>query len=262
MSFLSPLVSSEETTGKQAASGPFGIQSKRESTNRTSAECRSICRSRDRRTPDRRGNNRRTPDRPMTLYRRSTDSYRPGLKDQIDSYRPPPNKHDPCRLTPIKQSGSSRALKAEKGSSPRVSTPRVLKLKGDAGLARSGKLGEGNEISSRSAAKSIACADLNNPKFLHIGLLPTCQSTAPSRTMAPHTVNAIHGTEVTSQPIQPYQSMEHLMEKKAILLGMRQRFFQVLQKKRDIANLVHHGCSKQYKHWLAYSSTWSTLCQS
>lgn len=66
--------------------------------------------------------------------------------------------------------------------------------------------------------------------------------------------------EKTQETTQLYQPLEKLMEKKAIVMGMRQRFFQVLQKKRDLANIVHKGCDRQYKHWFADSLTWTTLC--
>jgi hypothetical protein len=252
---------------KQAAS-PSQIQSKHDNIRGRSTDCRSKDRrtpdrkSPGRRTPDRRSKNRRTPDPPIMHHLRSTDRYHPGLKDQTDSYRPPRNEKEPCRLTPIKQSSSSRTLKDEKENSPQLSTQQGLRLGAAVGITRSDNLGGGNEISTRSVANRVTRANLNNPNCLPIGMLATSRRTAPSQTAAPRAVSAVHNTGDSYQPIQLYQSMERLMEKKAILLGMRQRFFQVLQKKRDIANLVHHGCSKQYKHWLAYSSTWSTLCQS
>lgn len=214
------------------------------------------------RSTDRRSKDRRTPDRAIMPHRRSTDRYRPGLEYQTDSYRPPRNGKGPCRPTPIKQSSSSRTLKDEKENPPHLASQRDLRLSAAVGFNRSNNLGGGNEISTRSVAESVTRANFNSPNCLPIGMLPASRPTAPSQTVAPRAARVVHDTGDSCQPAQLYRSMEHLMEKKAVLLGMRQKFFQVLQKKRDIANLVHHGCSKQYKHWLAYSSTWSTLCQS
>lgn len=93
----------------------------------------------------------------------------------------------------------------------------------------------------------------------------TKRSTTPQRsdtiqTTTSHAMSAVRDKQDFGPLPQGYQPMEREMVKKADLLCIRHRFFQVLQRGRDLANAQHGGCSKQYKNWFADSLTWGKLC--
>ena len=64
-----------------------------------------------------------------------------------------------------------------------------------------------------------------------------------------------------SSSLASYMPQEKVMEKKAIVKGIRREFFQYLQKKRDQVRAEHPDCSSQYRHWAADTRVWARFCE-
>lgn len=117
-----------------------------------------------------------------------------------------------------------------------------------------------NDLSSPGAlVTEKTYANSNTPTLHSPETRAASQSSFSSSVCLPSTVRKTCIIESSSPP--GYRPLEKIMETKAIALGIRQTFFQVLQKMRDLANAQHAGCRKQYRNWLADSLTWGILCQ-
>lgn len=115
-----------------------------------------------------------------------------------------------------------------------------------------------NDLSSPGALVMEKNYANSNTSTLHSPeTLAASQSSFPSSVCLPSTVRKTYIIQSSSPP--GYRPLEKIMETKAIALGIRQPFFQVLQKMRDLANAQHTGCTKQYRNWLADSLTWGIL---
>jgi hypothetical protein len=117
-----------------------------------------------------------------------------------------------------------------------------------------------NNLPPRSALKDegsiVSWTDTN---FRSAEMPAPCRSISPYSSCLLSAVRNASLVEPTSS--QDYRPLEKIMERKAIALGIRPTFFQILQKMRDLANIQHAGCNRQYKHWFADSLTWGLLCK-
>jgi hypothetical protein len=125
---------------------------------------------------------------------------------------------------------------------------------------RSALKDEGSVVSwtdtNSSQALAMQRADAN---FRSAEMPAACRSISPYSSCLLSAVRNASLVEPTSS--QDYRPLEKIMERKAIALGIRPTFFQILQKMRDLANTQHAGCNRQYKNWFADSLTWGLLCK-
>lgn len=196
------------------------------------------------------GNSDRSRD-----YRSGTDWYRPSTKvnshhspkdERTDSYRPSNNErtdsYRPSRTSTYGRLTYSNSYRVEEDF-PLSNVPADNNLKVFGGQCRD------------SANSTMAHANSNLQK------VPTSQPSGTTQSTTWRSPNNAGDKQVLGPQPQEYQPLEKTMERKAKLQKIdRHLFFQVLQKKRDLANATHRGCSKQYKHWLADSLTWVQLC--
>ena len=201
--------------------------------------------------------NRRSSDRSIIANSRSRADWYP--KQEIDSYQPSSKKETGSyRRSPKKATESYRLSMGEREDSCRLSTARVPSAAVD--LTTSHNSHRKNELSLKGVSIGMTDSTSNASNVQFDGMPTPSRSATRPQTPMSRPLSAVDNTQGFGLPLLFYQPLEKMMEKKAILLGMRQLFFQVLQKKRDLAKAEHGSCSKQYKHWLADSLTWTTLC--